>query len=226
VTRNATRAPVSEDPCPPPEGPKRRPRGIETRQRLLEATFACLYEVGYPATTTVEVCRRTGISRGSLLHQFPTRADLLACAVEYVFDRRVEAFREALAHLPHGCDREARLIDLLWQEVRGPAHYAWLELVVAARTDAHLRDRVRGVAERFDRLVEQVVAEAFPDVPKRITLPNGDRVPRETGALFALSLLSWNAVDRIVHGDRRAQDDQVRALQGMGPHFLHGSDDG
>jgi AcrR family transcriptional regulator len=210
----------------PPHAPRRRARGIQTRERLLEATFECLFELGYPATTTVEVCQRTGISRGSLLHQFPTRADLLASAVEYVFERRVEAFRQAVARLPARPDREARLIALLWEEVRGPAHYAWLELVVAARTDAQLRERVRAVGERFDALVEQVFAELFPDAPSELTLPNGDRVSRHTGAFFALALLSWNAVDRILHDDPPHQRDQVRALQGMGEYFFGGRSDG
>jgi AcrR family transcriptional regulator len=206
--------------------PRRQARGLETRERLLQATFKALYEVGYAATTTVEVCRRTGISRGSLLHQFPTRADLLASAVEYVFERRVRAFRRALSRLPADCDREARLVDLLWREVRGPAHYAWLELVVASRTDEVLRERVRAVAQRFDGLVQEVFAEAFPGVPARFTLPDGTSVPGSTSAFFAMSLLSWNAVDRILHGDRAAQRHQVRALQGMAHVFQSEGQDG
>ncbi|NCG18325.1 MAG: TetR family transcriptional regulator [Rhodobacterales bacterium] len=147
----------------------RQARAIETRNRLLAATVEALVEVGYAGTTTQEVCRRTGASRGKLLHHFPTRSTLLIAALDEVLTQRVAAF--VVAH--DGQPRSVQaLIREMWQHWKGPAYYAWLELAVAARTDANLREPLRVTMRQFDNqvraafrtLVPVGVPEAFQDV--------------------------------------------------------------
>jgi hypothetical protein len=41
------------------------------------------------------------------------------------------------------------LIDAMWPMFKGPTFYAWLELVVASRTDHALNDAVRAASDRF-----------------------------------------------------------------------------
>jgi AcrR family transcriptional regulator len=151
---------------PAPEAPRRRPWQVErsaaTQARLLEATFDCLVELGYAKTSTPEVLRRAGLSRGAMLHHYPTRADLLAAAMDYVFEKRFAEYEEAFAALGDDDDRPVGAIDLLWDQVSSPTYYAWLELVVAARTDEALRDRIRPVNERFDRRVAEIRKRLLP----------------------------------------------------------------
>ncbi len=93
----------------------RQSRAEITRDRLLSATLESLHERGYSGTSTQEVCRRAGVSRGTLLHHFPTRIDLLCAArtepalqapmrtVMTRFDAEILAAFRALvdtAHLP------------------------------------------------------------------------------------------------------------------------------
>src|SRR5205085_9670279 len=72
-------------------------RRAETRGRLLDATLECLAELGYAGTTTTEVVRRAGLSRGAQVHDFPTKAELVVAAVEHLFQRRHDDFRSAIA---------------------------------------------------------------------------------------------------------------------------------
>lgn len=119
-------------------------RSAETRRRLMDATVACLYERGYAGTTTVEIAARAGVSRGAQLHHFPTKDELVVKALEYVFALRAAEVRALSGELPAGSP-EARLrglIDLLWPIFKSPTFYAWLELVVASRTDPTLREPV------------------------------------------------------------------------------------
>ena len=51
-------------------------RTAAMRERLLNATVECLYELGYAKTTTTAIVERAGVSRGAQLHHFPTKADL------------------------------------------------------------------------------------------------------------------------------------------------------
>src|SRR6185369_6387055 len=70
-------------------------RSATTRARLLDATIACLHDLGYAGTSTPEIARRAGLSRGAQLHHFPTKAELVTSAVEHLFLRRRDEFLQA-----------------------------------------------------------------------------------------------------------------------------------
>jgi AcrR family transcriptional regulator len=132
-----------------PSMPTQAERTAATRGRLLDAALDVLAEQGYAATTTVEVAKRAGVSRGAQLHHFPTKAELLAAAVEHLYARRRAEYRAAVAAMPDGVDRIDSSVDLLWSMFSGPT---WLELQVAARTDPELR-----------ALVDELHAPAFEE---------------------------------------------------------------
>jgi len=132
-------------------------RSAETRGRLLNATVECLHEFGYAGATTTEIARRAGLSRGAQLHHFHRKQDLVVSALEHVFALRLEQFTQTAVELPVGMEaRVSALIDLLWPAFKGPAFYAWLELVVASRTDPALRQAVRIASENFAHGVHRV----------------------------------------------------------------------
>ena len=145
-------------------------RSSSTRTRLMEATIECLLELGYAGTTTTEIARRAGVSRGAQLHHFPTKAELLAAAVEHLYARRREEFAAAVAAMPDGIDRVDEAIDLLWSMFSGPTFPAWLELQVAARTDDELRPLVadlnRRAADEELAIFQQVVPLPEPDLAR------------------------------------------------------------
>jgi AcrR family transcriptional regulator len=160
-------------------------RTADTTARLLDATAASLVEVGYANTTTTEVCRRAGVSRGALLHHYPTKDELVAAAVAHIVDLRVEEFRVTLGSLPDTTSIVERLetaIDVLWGIFSGPTATSWIELAVAARTDEWLRQHLIEVQNRLDEQVAQAWAELFPEDGE---LPSGfyDAAP---AFLFAL----------------------------------------
>ena len=53
----------------------------ETQAALLDATIACLHEVGYAATSTTLVSERAGVSRGAQTHHYPTKTQLVVAAI-------------------------------------------------------------------------------------------------------------------------------------------------
>jgi AcrR family transcriptional regulator len=158
------------------------------RTRLLDATVGCLADLGYARTTTTEVVRRARVSRGAQLHHFPTKAELVTTAVEHLFAQRHAEFLAAFARLPAGRSRVSGTIDLLWSIINGPTFYAWLELVVAARTDAKLRRVVTAMTQRFIDTIYRSFTELFPGSEAQ-----GDVVPG-----FAFSTLQGLALDRMV----------------------------
>ena len=132
------------------------------RARLLDATVECLVELGYAGTTTTEVVKRAGVSRGAQVHHFPTKQDLVLAAIEHVLERRQEQFRETFIALPPEQRSLTGALDLLWSLYREPTFAAWLELAVAARTDPDLHTHYLEVQRRFTARSERLFAEFFP----------------------------------------------------------------
>ncbi len=146
-------------------------RSAATRAKLLDATAASLAELGYSRTSTSDICRRAGVSRGAMLHHFPSKAVLVAAACEHVFQHRVDEFRAAMAKVPEGDNRLEAAIDVLWDLFRSDTFAAWYELIVAGRTDPDLHPHVALVAGRLAETVRETWNELFvlpPDTPPLI----------------------------------------------------------
>src|SRR5580704_15359336 len=116
-----------------------RQRRDETRRALLDAVVESLIEVGFARTTTLEVQRRADVSRGALLHHFPSKAELLVAAVDHLAEMRARELRLLSGQLPHGRTRTDAVLELIWQCFSGPFYQVSMELRAAARTDAELR---------------------------------------------------------------------------------------
>lgn len=114
-------------------------RRAATQAALLDATLACLVDLGHAGTTTTEICRRAGVSQGALFRHWDTKADLLTDAVEVLYGRLFDAYRDRLEDVATADDRIAAGVQALWQLYRRPDLLAALELYVAARTDPELR---------------------------------------------------------------------------------------
>ncbi len=115
-------------------------RSATTRSRLLHAASVCLLEHGYAETTIARIQETAGLARGTLLHHFPTRADLMVAATVHLVEQRMAAFRAEADQLGNDGDRLQAVIDLAWRDLSSPEFYTALELWVAARTDPDLRE--------------------------------------------------------------------------------------
>jgi AcrR family transcriptional regulator len=172
-------------------------RSEATRKLLLDATIDCLVERGYTNTTTTEIADRAGVSRGAQLHHFPTKDELVTAALDHLMTRRHAEYLDAMARLPEGSDRTAASIDQLWEVLSGPTFYAWLELVVAARTAPALRKSISEVAERFACSVEESFRAQFPAAQGS---PFADVAPG-----FTFALLQGLALENILQGKKKAE---------------------
>jgi AcrR family transcriptional regulator len=134
----------------------------ETRRRLLDAAIVCLSDRGYANTTTSEIAERAGLSRGAQLYHFPRKEELLTSAVEHLFELKFIEIKEKVSQLTNESDRRAMAIDLLWEISKNRLTTAWIELVVASRTDSYLRESVRGANDRISEFINRSFEEIFP----------------------------------------------------------------
>ena len=134
----------------------------ETRRRLLDAAIVCLIDRGYANTTTSEIAERAGLSRGAQLYHFPKKEELLTSAVEHLFELKFGEIKEKVSRLTNKNDRRATAIDLMWEISNGRLTTAWIELVVASRTDAYLRESVSAANDRVTEFIDRSFRELFP----------------------------------------------------------------
>jgi len=137
-------------------------RSAETRGRILEAALDCLAELGYAGTTTTAIAERAGVSRGAQLHHFPTRASLIAAAVEHLYAGLRHDYERAFQKLPPGRDRVGAAIDLFWKVWHDARLVAVLELHVAARTDRELAAALVPVATEHQHHIVRLARHFFP----------------------------------------------------------------
>lgn len=143
-------------------------RSAATQARLVEATILCLIEHGYVGTTTLAVCRRAGVSHGSLLHHFGTRERLLGAALEAVYARLRARVVEGLERLPAGEARVGALVDLMWSAFGAPEFKAVLELWLAAANQPDVSWAVWPEARAFDAANQPFAEQLFPQVAARV----------------------------------------------------------
>jgi AcrR family transcriptional regulator len=147
---------------------KQDEKSAETRRRLLDAAILSLIERGYANTTGSEIAERAGLSRGAQLYHFPTKEELLSKAVEHLFQLMFNEMRDKVDRISVDSDRRSVAIDLIWEMANGPLYHAWLELMIASRTDVYLRDAIRGVNTRLTEFVSDTLRGLFAPADRGI----------------------------------------------------------
>jgi len=169
-TRPAPAADRRDAPEPSSAGRRRSQaeRTAETRGRLIDATIECLIDSGYTGTTTVAVCKRSGVSHGSLLYHYGTRERLLGAALDVVYERLQRPVIESLEQLPLGEARVDALVELMWSAFGAREFKAVLELWLAASNQTDVGWAVWPEAQGFDRAIQPLAAHVFPDLATRM----------------------------------------------------------
>jgi AcrR family transcriptional regulator len=158
---------VERTPARRPSGPRRsrEQRTSDSRQRILDAAVACLVESGYARTTTLTIQARAGVSRGRLLHHFPSKETLLVAAAQHLAATRFASDGLAAADLPaHDDDpgvRIDRVVDEMWSTFRQPYFWASVELWTAARTDPALASALLPAERRLGAAIRQTLDAVF-----------------------------------------------------------------
>ncbi len=143
-------------------------RGRIAKDAILAAAIDCLLEDGYAATTTLSVQQRAGVSRGKLLHHFPSKRVLIASAVKRLMDDRMEAAQQSyFPDAPPADDVAARVewaVARMWETFFADNFWAAMETWIAARTDPELAGDLVDHERRVLRNVRETSARSFGEV--------------------------------------------------------------
>jgi AcrR family transcriptional regulator len=133
-------------------------RSAGTRKALVEAAVRAIYRLGYGGATTAVIAEEAGISRGSIIFHFSTRAELMAEVLRHVFEQEREDYARLERELNLGGHVED-WIEMCWRVLSKPSGLAFLEIQMAARSDPELAEKVASVSASLeDTAVETIVA--------------------------------------------------------------------
>ena len=137
-------------------------RSAATRDVLLQATIRCLFEHGYGATTTILVAEEAGLSRGAMLHQFPSKADLMTFVVEEVYAQEVLLYHELLGGIDDPRERLIAYPEAAWKVLSRPEGVAVLEIFQGSRSDQALASKLAPVQAKIDAHAKASLQDEFP----------------------------------------------------------------
>ena len=138
-----------------------------TRTAILEATIKCLLELGYANTTTALIANYAGLSRGAMMHHFPSRMSVMKAVVDCLHVLRLSEYREVMADIDDP-NRKLTLkainesVEAAWHYVNVPSFLAYQELLSASRTDAELRHIIEPVEKDFEKQFLDTAKAVFP----------------------------------------------------------------
>ena len=138
-------------------------KSSSTRQQILDAAVQCIVKIGYANTTTMMIAKEAGLSRGATLHHFPSKLDIIKATVDFLYEKRIRAFRRSGRELPQDTDRVKMAVEAYWEHVNHPLFVAFFELSVAARHDEELRKILVPAQQKFDKEWYLTARETFPE---------------------------------------------------------------
>jgi AcrR family transcriptional regulator len=131
-------------------------RGLITQNRILDAAVQALVEHGYSGASTLRIQQIAGVSRGSLLHQFPSRDVLLVAAVQHLASARFDALGAQAEWPSDPADRARTVVATMWSTYQQDYFWAATELWIAARHNGDLR----AALEREERILYRKIRAA------------------------------------------------------------------
>ena len=197
---------AAHDTDPPARPNGHAQRSAATRTKLIDAAIECLFRHGYAAATTVAVAKQAGVSRGAMLHQFPTRVDLIIAVAEHIVRVQDDHRRTVLRDVPRGRERFAAITEVVWRTMQEPASMALMEIMLGSRSDPELSTRFPVVmADMENKLIAG---------PLEVARDLGVRDLRLVEAMARLHLAAMRGlmIERLFQQDGQAVDDAFDLL--------------
>ena len=136
-------------------------RSEETRERLLNGALKILTKKGYAGFRIADVSDISGVSRGGLIHHYPSKEALVAGVLEYIFGRLQ---RSAVEQIGAATDMKSALEAVIESARRfffSLEFPIYLDLVLATREGGPLLRTARTLARRQRKWVQDFWAASL-----------------------------------------------------------------
>jgi AcrR family transcriptional regulator len=152
------------------------------------------------------VAEEAAVSRGAMLHQFPTRTDLMLFVVRSVYEEELHAYAARFAAIPDPREQLLSLPEIVWEVLSRPSGVAVLEILQGARSDPELAERLRPLQARIE-------ANSFTQVG-RLAQAAGRTAPPALIRLVVWAVRGLS-IAQTLSDDPAAGRDSIRLLRGQ-----------
>lgn len=181
---------------------KNEVRSARTREKVLGAAIECIYELGLQNTSTIDITKRAGISRGAMLHHYPSKEDLLSAAYEALLEMEANKLKRAAEDYRNGGLTVDEFIDQLWARFSVESFSITMDYFAAARTDKSLRGKVQKARRNYDAALNDIWTNYFSD-------SSADQRELLAHLQLTVSLFRGMSMQRLVLDDQNAQDELI-----------------
>lgn len=137
-------------------------KGAAMRARLRAATEDLIAEVGVNAASAAAIAQRCGVSRGAMLHHYPTRDDLIIDTAAHFWQRARDIVAGLADDMSAGRTDVPTFVGRLYDEVfRANALVTMLDLMVSGRSDTRVGEAVNQILTDLFHSYEELGARAF-----------------------------------------------------------------
>lgn len=152
---------------------RRAEQVLKSKDALCAATIRCLDKYGYAKTSTSRITQEAGISRGALTHHFPSKEDLIVETTNRILRPVANPPKKPAPNKGQSSEEyELSVIKAelrrVWEQVANTAEArALLEILIAFRTDAKLKERIKPDLVRWNARMQHSILQNY-------TLADGD----------------------------------------------------
>lgn len=153
-------------PTAPSTGKRRtqEERSQETQDRILRSALRCITQKGLQQTSTHDIARTAQVSRGALLHHYPTRAALLEAAFSLLLDEEAALIEDFSKGLARDGSSIAMLVNFIRERYTGPLFFVTLDYLSLARVDAETMSTVLPGSVRYIEKLNTIWDGCLADV--------------------------------------------------------------
>ena len=131
-------------------------RSASTQAKVMEAARRLIAERGLAHTSTQDIACLAEVSRGAMLHQFPTRSALIQATYADMLQREAELVRKFARTLEPGQDRIRELTDYIWDRYQSGIFQVTMDYISEARVDLSELDFVSTESQKFNDALNDV----------------------------------------------------------------------
>jgi len=147
-------------------------KSANTKEVFFKAAIECYVKLGYALTTTTTVAEKAKLSRGAMVHHFPSKKILVKESIDFINKKRIEQFKRDINKYTKQAERADSIdhnmqvgdgLDVYFNLLHSKYFVAYFELRTAARTDAYLADILLEADTEFESVWMDLIKMAFPE---------------------------------------------------------------
>lgn len=124
-------------------------RSAETSARLMNATIDLLHDQGLARTTTPEIARMAGVSRGALTHHFAGREAIITASVADLLGKSTRDLHRFAEDFVERGGSSDEIVDYIWRMMDDRLFYVTMEYLPEARHNPAFRADLIPLVKEF-----------------------------------------------------------------------------